>query len=341
MDKGLNEFLARSGWGQNPETGIIVRAANQERDWQEDQFLTDFGLEYYNQEEAFVHQELAPDQNVKNDTGKYNVYRNREQMSQSVDPRVAPGDRPKQIQLGHNEATYATETLALEAVLTSKARQNTNKEDLAQRERRIVRMVMNVLRLYLETDVKTQALNTSVVPNGPASVKLDDTSSDFLAECLAVKQTMRPKGVPAPNTMVVMPQVVPKATLHPQIIELMKRQYGGDIVENTDLPPVIAGMRVKVPGALVDTANPAQTSNVVDVWNEDSILFAYVNPDAGTEDMTFMSTFAANVSEITQKILVQVVRDEHTRNWYYKVWMERKSTVVAPEAGFILTDVLT
>jgi hypothetical protein len=100
------------------------------------------------------------------------------------------------------------------------------------------------------------------------------------------------------------------------------------------LPSQIAGMRVLVPGNIKNTANEGQTASYSDIWGE-TVLLAYVTPGPAMETPSLAYTFTAESRQ------TRTARDDIRRLDWYAVGETSVESVVAPAAGWTITDTLT
>jgi hypothetical protein len=100
------------------------------------------------------------------------------------------------------------------------------------------------------------------------------------------------------------------------------------------LPPVLWGMRVLSPGQIKNTAVEGQAASFSDVWGED-VRILYVAPGPAMDSPSVAYTFQAEPLETRQ------ARDDRRRIDWFAVGSTIQEKIVAPFAGYVITDTMT
>lgn len=95
----------------------------------------------------------------------------------------------------------------------------------------------------------------------------------------------------APNKILLSPTKAKELARNSNIIDIVKYKPATDLIADGSLPKMLFGLEVIVPGVISESANEGQTSSPARLWSNTTAIIAYVDPNPGTERMTWMSTF--------------------------------------------------
>lgn len=296
--------------------------------------------------DTYVSDLLVPTRPVASDSYKYMKWNLRDFIAgQKFDSRRAPGARPNRVK--GPKGTYTEGHIherSFEDVLTDEIRHNA--PNPAAQESAKARALRNLLKLDIEMAVRDIMTNTGTITSAVPGVKWDAASNVVIEKNIdAAKEAFIKQCGFAPNAMIVPPAVAQVMKRDSSIRELVK-YTSPNLLVNGDLPPTVFNMRVVIPGAITDTANPGQAASIARVWSADKVVLAYYNPEAATnpEVMTAVMRFAntMSVGGVEADILVEMQRDpyENAHQTIFTGYTFDDIQIVA-DALYILDDVLT
>jgi hypothetical protein len=249
----------------------------------------------------------------------------------------APGAAVQEIQYGFAGATVNLTQHALAAKVPVEHAEEAAKVPNINMQRGSVMSVQNAIGLAVEhkaaavaRDPTRYAASNRVDLTG--TDRWDDPAStpDLLIDDL--KETIRSRTGKTPNVLLLPPPAARKLRRHPRLKSLYSAEAAIRPLTLAELAAALEVEQVVVAGAMYVTA-PDQ---FVDVWGKDAIL-AYVSPagDFQTPSFGYMYRLAGHP-------VVKVGRFADDRNsWIYPVFDECSPELVGPDAGALISNVVS
>jgi hypothetical protein len=264
---------------------------------------------------------------------------------------------------GNDELNDETETLAKAGVRPNRVRQQppsyTEKgctryalddflsDDLLELspsiEQRRSMKLGHKLALGIEKRVKA-LLDANGTEITTPSVKWDATSGTIVIE-KNIDTARESHAITARGeaTHIVIPPAVARAMKRDATIRDLRKYTEPGLLVNGDLPPVLFGMRVVIPGALHNSGNPkadfAQT--VARIWATDSVYLLTVDPSYDLDSFTAIGQ--AHFSEFGARFAGFRWRDSHlsVRGLWLSAEVYQSEFLVSANAITRIPDVLT
>lgn len=291
----------------------------------------------------FVADQLFPVVEVNKESDKYWSYPVPE-LSDSVPQLRTAGGLAQEVDWKPTTATYSCEEYALRRLISNRARDNADNPQ--KLENNTVRKLLHQIRLGVEKRIKAMVMSTSYITNySTPSVKWDAASGTITIEknIDTAKEAVLTQCGYEPNVILIPPAVAKVMKRDSTIRDLIK-YTNSDLLINGDLPPTVFGLRVIVPGAIENTANPAQTQSLARIWSTDNVLVAFVDDTADdTESYTLGKQFRAKLDAEAgdQRFAVWRYYEAARHGWWIEAGVLQDEKLVSGSAGYLLTDVLT
>ena len=312
------------------------------RDVRPDPLLTAIAMEF-GTGGGFANEQCVPRRGVANYEFKYAIWDIGKFTSDETETLRAPG-------AAANQDTDPSMTW-----VTGMCRANAKKTKLTDEDRatapnpaaleraKVQRMVMSLRRMK-EIRFRDLIQDTASIGNTVPSVKWDATSAVTIEKNIdAAKEAFLLQcGFEA--THIVIPPAVAKVAKRDASIRDLIKYTQDNLLVNGDLPPTVFGLRVVIPGAVVNTGAPGATQALGRIWSADKVTLLYVDMSAASdpEALTCICEFGVDGFPGGMSYPVQTWRDPDQSaktDWYSceNVWtMERVA-----KAAYILDDVLT
>lgn len=240
---------------------------------------------------GFIQDRIAPPIPVARQEFKFATY-GADHLNLEIETRVIPGEAPSLVRRAKPSFSTGTcERHALDDYLTDELVASSPNPIVLEQNR--VQKLTHELKLGTESRLKTALDSAGTAENAP-SVKFDATSGTPLVEKAfdSARETFAKKcGFEA--NLTVIPPAVAKAMKRDATIRDLRKHTDPQLLVNGDLPPVLWGLPIAIPGALVNTGDPlASFAQTVDrVWSADTIYLLYVDPVADTQTMNSIAQF--------------------------------------------------
>lgn len=264
---------------------------------------------------------------------------------------------------GNDELNDETETLAKPGVRPNRVRQQppsyTEKgcvryaiddflsDDLlalspALEQRRAMKLG-HKLALGVEKRVKT-LLDASGAAISAPSVKWDASSGTIVIEknidTARDAHVLTAKGE---ATHIVIPPDVARAMKRDATIRDLRKYTDPSLLINGDLPPILFGLRVVIPGALHNSGNPKQdfSQTVSRIWSTDTVYLMTVDPNYDLDSFTAVGQ--AVFAEFGPRFAGYRWRDSHlsVRGLWLSAELYQSEFLVSGNAITRIPDVLT
>lgn len=221
----------------------------------------------------------------------------------------------------------------------------TNAPNPAALERaRIQRMVYS-LRRAKEIAFRDFVTDTGTIANAAPGVKWDAANNVVIEANIDAAKELFLKACGFEATHILIPPAVAKVMKRDSTIRDLIKYTQDSLLINGDLPPTIFNLKVVIPGAIVNTANPGQASSIARLWAEDKVVLLYVNPQAANdpEAMTSVTEFGVDgyVGGSSYPTVSWRDPDPTTHTDWIAVENNWIMKVTAAAGVYILDDVLT
>lgn len=263
------------------------------RDLRPDPLLTAIALEY-GTGGGFACEQIVPRRIVANREFKYAVWDLGKYTSDDTADLRAPGAPA-------NQDTDAGLTWTTGMAYAHAKKQKITDEDIANtpnpaalERAKIQRMVWSIRR-GKELALRTIAGNTTAYAHATPAIKWDaagGTNVVIEANIDAAKEAfLLACGVDA--THILLPPLVAKVFKRDPTVRALRKFTDERLLINGELPPVVFGLNVVVPGGVVNASAPGIAPALARIWNVANATLFYVNPAAATdpEAMTSVEEF--------------------------------------------------
>ena len=312
------------------------------RDIRPDPLLTAIAMEY-GTGGGFAVEQLVPRRSVANYEFKYAIWDLGKYTSDETETLRAVGDSAN------------TDTDPGLTWVTGMCKAHAKKKPIADEDRatapnpaaleraKIQRMVWS-LRRAKEIAYRDLVNATASIAHASPAVKWDAAANVVIeANIDAAKEAFLLQSGVEP-THILVPPAVAKVFKRDPTVRALRKFTDESLLINGELPPVVFGMRVVVPGAVVNASAAGVAPALARIWSTDNVVLAYVNPAAATdpEAMTSIMEFGVDGFPGGASYPVEQWRDPDMSaktDWYSveNVWtMERVAACL-----YIINDVLT
>lgn len=303
--------------------------------------LSNLARKYLPSEAEFIADQVAPRINVTNETDQYAVFDSGPFFATDVEDLVPDRAKPRKIEFEHSYDLYQAQRRELAWDISDRERKNADAPlRLAETRQQGV-----LSRLLIKREIRVANLLRKTSNGGQlnlganAATKWDaatagyqDIAKDVMIGRAAVRQAIGT----APNVIVV-PAAVAEGMHKSLLFQLFQQTPGAERLLTQAfpvLPPTLFGMRVLVPGQLQNTAKEGAAASYSDIWGE-AVRLLFVTPGPATEEPSVAYTFQS------EPLTTRQWRDEEARVDSYAVGNTIVEKVVAPNAGYELSDTLT
>jgi len=290
--------------------------------------LSNIAIKYKNP--AFVAELIAPVVPVNKESDKYYIF-GKEELRDKNTLRAA-GAEANEIEWDVTPATYSAEEYALKYLLPDRVRDNA---DVAVQPRiTTTEKLTKWIRLGYEKRVQAIAQNpANVGGTATPTTKWDapsgqDPEQDVDTAKSAIRQTA---GV-NPNTIL----------MNEAVWQALRRWLKNQTTNLTYQEMIALGMppttlwncRLIVAGSIENTSAEGQPNSISDIWN-DNVLVAYIEQSPSLDSLSFMYTFRSRAFR------TKTWREEKRDGEFIETGVIQDEKLVASDAGYLITDVLT
>jgi hypothetical protein len=291
---------------------------------------------------GFASEELVPSRGVPRKDFKYMRWDMGDHIQGvQFDSRRAPGDAAKRVTTpGGTWYTGAVEDRALADNLPDEIMDNA--VNGADYEASIVKKITNSLRLEIEIAVEAELNNTTTHTDATPSVKWDAASAVTIEKNIdAAKEAFLLQcGFEA--NYIVLPPAVRQVVKRDSTLRNLRVYTESDIIQDGDVPAQLFGLKTVSPGAIENSANPAQTASIARVWSSDNAVLLYVDPSAATDPQAMTSLMRFYKDGDGPEYRAYTWRDSNPTaktTWYA---VETNDDFIAvSDCIYIISDVLT
>lgn len=250
-------------------------AGKARRKFRQDPLLTQVSVAFERDSGAFIGNILAPTVRVNTRAGRYEIHgRDSFGLNPSGDVR-APGARANEIEMAFElaEDEYFCNEHALEQGIPDEEREenpgvNLDNETTENLTSKILLGKEIAVRDLVTDPAVYKATHVTVLGAGEHFDEYG-TSDPIMVFRDAFRDFHDSTGT-VPNLAVIPWKVMSYLEDHPVVIDRYKAQ--GGVISAEQIAAVLGIRRIVVPGAAMDTANPALTQNIADIWGNDIIM---------------------------------------------------------------------
>lgn len=296
--------------------------------------LTNFLLAYH--PEGFVADKVFPILPVKHETDLFYRWAAGD-MVRKVDGLRADGAAAKVVDFQFDSTTYTARQYSLVAKITD--RQRDNSDDQLRLVQTKIQAVKDLLLLQRELAVMTLLGATSgtyFTKTDAASTCWDATTTYIEKDIDAAKTSVRQNTNGREANVIVIPPATAIAAKRSSELRDLIRYTHSDLLDVTDLPPNLFGLKVIQPRAVENTADTGQGTDVIaDVFG-DKVFVGYMNANMSQGEVT-----AGCIFEVAKLSYVKHWREEKLASDMYEVSMGWAVEKIADGAGYRITDTET
>lgn len=313
--------------------------------------LSNLARLYRPQESGFIADQVCPRLPVVKESDLYFTFTQGDFYGMDVDDLVADRSAPRRVEFSHATDQYFCERRELAWDVSDRERGNADSGLNLERNKQLG--TLGRLMLKREDRVATLLQDTGVTGGGidsghtaAAVVKWDAVTTDYqdvLTDVvLGITKLRQAIGI-RPNVIVI-PAAVAEGLHKSQFFQgaggAPQSVYSGApaseplFTQYPLLPGTLWGMRVLVPGSIKNTANEGATESYSDVWSE-TVRMLYVTAGPALEIPSVAYTFQS------EPLTTRQWRDEERRVDAFAVGFTIDEAVVAPKAGYTITNCLT
>jgi len=291
---------------------------------------------------GFVADRLAPVVDVATETFEYNVWDTWSSFANDVETATPDRVETREIEISVTQETATAEEHALKVSVSDREErqgQATGIDPRRTKTRLLERRLMLAKEVRVANALRRTAsggqLNLGAAPSNNWNVDAGTIEADIVTAKEAVYDAI---GI-EPNAIVIPYKVANAISIQQDIREIFKYTVDGRQLLGAGpniLPPEIWGLETIVPRSRRATNKQGQANAFADVWGDD-VRVLYLNPEPDLEEPSVLYTFKVSGSEAVTTWRTPDPPVEYVRN-SKGVLIEK---VVAPDAGYVIEDVLT
>lgn len=301
--------------------------------------LTNFIIGYENQE--FVGEALLTVQTVPTRTGDFWKY-GKELYTPEPDLR-APKTPANEIEHEYSSDSFQCVEHALKEYVSWEERDDARKYGTPlEPYRDATELVTEKLALNREKEVANLVRSTASYASGNSTTLAgvaqwsDYTNSDPVVAVNGWKTIVRQKTGKRPKVMLLPDAVYQVLKYHPRILD--KLTITNTKIVTAELLKVLFEVdELYIPEPIENTANPAQTPVLSDIWGKDVVLL-HREPRPRRKQITFAKIFRLNIGVGDKKSAPGVARtweDKEREADAVQVAFTEAKKIIAPEAGYL------
>lgn len=313
------------------------------RELRPDPILTAIAQEY-GTGGGFAYEQLVPRREVTQREFKYFTWDLDKYLSDHTESLRAPGDSANEdLDPGQTSATGLVVSHAKKQKLTDEVMQAAPNPAAVERAK-IQKMVWS-LRRAKELRFRDLVNATGSIGHTSPSVKWDASTGTITIEAdvdAAKEEFLKACGFEP--THLLLPPAVAKVVKRDSTVRALRKFTDERLLINGELPPVVWGLNLVVPGAIVNGNAAGVAPGLSRIWSTDNAVLMYVNPAAATdpEAMTAIAEFGLNAWPSGPEYGTERWRDpdkSRRTDWISTeaTWMMERTAL----AIYILDNVLT
>jgi hypothetical protein len=320
--------------------------------------LTNLARLYRPLDEGFVAEEVFPRLPVIHENDLFYTWDQGSFYGTEVSDLTADRTEPREIDFTANTSSYVAQRRELAWTISTRERQNA--DNILNLERNKQLGVLGRLQLLREKRVAAiaNASGVSTTINGEvfaggfdssmtaaktafwdgSTTTFQQVTTDLVKGITKMRQAIGLR----PNVLIIPAAVaegLSKSLFYtnstgPQIVYSGMPEAVPAYSQYPLLPGTLLGMRVLVAGQINNTAKEGQTASYSDIWGETAVMLYVTNGPA-------IDTPSAGYTFTVEPRTTRTMRDEVRRLDWYAVGETIVEQVVAPFAGYTITDCLT
>lgn len=247
------------------------------------------------------------------------------------DTLIADGTRPKTIAVKATKVPFATEEYAVEATITDRERKNA--ANVLEMEQHRNRRAMDALLMDQERRVYNRLLTD--VTQGATLAGNDKWSADdnesVEEQIDEAKEMIRVQtGGQEPNFIVIPRNATRHLKRNPYIRELLKYTHQ-DLLVNGELPPILWGLKVIIPGAIMNAGTTS--ADFQNIWGNNVLIgFKTDAPELESQSLGYI----IREGDVT----TYTYREDPIRTTFYRPTVQQTEVIAFPKAGYWLKSVI-
>jgi hypothetical protein len=293
---------------------------------------------------GFIAPQVCPQIPVVKESDKYYVFDQGPYYATDVDDLVADRAKPRKVEMSHSTEQYLCQKRELAWDISDRERRNADSQLNLERNKQNGTLG----RLLLKHEIRVAALLRKTTNGGglnlgtTAAVKWDGaavTYAGIATDVMIGRAAMRQAAGVVPNKIVI-PAAVAEGMHKSLLYQILQYTYGDSqarlLMEQPfpALPPVLFGMDVIIAGEIYNSAVEGQTASYSDIWGE-AVRMLYVTSGPALEEPSAAYTL------VNRPLQTRQWRDEEAEVDSYAVGWIVDEKVVAPDAGYEISDCLT
>jgi len=289
-------------------------------------YLSKIAIQYG--QDQFYWDRLLPPFLVQRESDKIKVYKKDGYFKGA--PIRADGAPAEEASLSYSYDTYTCKERALKDIVTDRA--VANADNVFNLKADVTKFLTSRIKLGMEIDVK-DVVTSKITNSSTPSTKWDDAANaDPQGDIRTAKMTIAKAIGRMPNVIYMTPEVETALAKTNQVKELIK-YTSRELLTKGGLPAQLWDLQVIVCPAVYNKAKEGLSVDMDFVWG-DTVVVAYVNPaDTVTLGRTFIHS--------KRNFLVQTWRDEEREGEWIRCLCNYDPKILCPDAGYLLTNVLS
>lgn len=315
-----------------------------------DRFLTNFSVNYVQEQSAFLAQRASTVIPVLKQSAKFVVYDRGEFWRDDVQPRPL-GGRPVQVSYSIGDDRYDAEEYALETTVDDRQRANQespiNLDQNASRlltQKHMIRQDRHwAQNLFTAGKWTTQVDGVGSSPGAGQFLQFNDSGSNPILVLDEYIDTMAQATGFKPNTLVLGAKVKRVLRQHPDLIDRIKHTQIGVLDE--DILATMFGVKNLITArAVYNSAAEGAANSFQFIADPTSMWLGYIEQTPSLDAPTAIATFAWTglIPGVTNALggVMERGRDSRAHSDYFQMRMAWDTKKVADDLGMFFNDVV-
>lgn len=316
-----------------------------------DRYLTNFSVNFVQDQSNFVAQRATTVVPVLKQTDSYVIYDRGYFWRDEAAPRPLHG-RPRQVGYKLTTGTYSAVEYALEHLVDD--RQYANVDDPINLDENATtlltgKMMIKQDRTWAQNFFSTGKWTSEIVgvvsspADGVSVLNFTDAASDPIGVIDYYKDYMHSRTGFMPNTLVLGARVKRALRTHPDISDRIKYTQVG-IADEDILSALFEIPNIVVARGIYNAADEGVADNFQYITDQNSFWMGYIEPNPGLDKPTAMATFAWTglLPGVTNALggVIERGRDDRAHSNYFQNRMAWDMRQVAADLGIFFNDVI-
>lgn len=301
--------------------------------------LTNVSLAYRNA--AYIAADIAPEVSVRRQSNKYFVHDPGRDALRSTGDHRAPGAEANEVGFDISSDSYFCDDHALESAIPDEERENAD----SPLQPEIDRTEFLTDKILLNQEIALAALlrNPAAMPNHDIAVagnRWDQDTVDPVDDIETARAAITAATQTTPNVLVLPFDAYQKVRNNAKIAARIAYARLG-VFGPAELAQLFDVERVLVPRAVRNTAPRGAAPVLAPIWGKDALLL-HVPARAGLKTLAPVLAFAWTQANGSQRgVGVQTWREERRKSTMIRVQKYYDQKLVAPAAGYLVTNVVS